>query len=124
MRNKDKFDKKQRSVIKHWKKKLLKIDANLYRKLEVLDYAAKGYTNKEISHLTDYSQSRVSDLVSEFAQNGIGYFLHEHRKGGNRRNLTNDQEKLIIDKFKEKAEKGQVVKLNDMKEEYERLRGA
>jgi transposase len=121
MRNKSKFDKKQKSIIKHWKNKTK--NTNLYRKLEVLDFAAKGYTNREISQLTDYSESRVSDLISEFVKNGISYFLDEHRKGGNRRNLTDDQEQEIIQKFTEKAEKGQVICLNDMKAEYERIRG-
>lgn len=121
MRNKNKFNSKQRQQIKHWKKKIT--DAKLYRKIEVIDYAAKGYTHKEISELTDFSISRVSDLVREFAQNGIGYFIIEHRKGNNRRNLTPQQEKQLIDEFTEKAIKGQVVSLAEMKARYEEIRG-
>ena len=49
MRNKEKFDSKQRNQINHWKKKTT--DAKLYRKIEVIDYAAKGYTHREISKL-------------------------------------------------------------------------
>ena len=121
MKNKEKFDSKQRSQIKHWKKKL--IDAKLYRKIEVLDYASKGYTHKEISNLTDFSISRISDLVREFVKNGIGYFTKEHRKGNSRRNLTPEQEEQIINEFKEKALNGQVVSLTEMKLRYEEIRG-
>ena len=121
MKNSEKFNEKQKSQIKHWKKKMK--NTNLYKKIEVLDYAAKGYTNKEIHDLTDFSLSRVSDFVSEYAQNGIGYFIEEHRKGGNRRNLTDEQEKNILRKFEEKANKGQVISLSDIKKEYERVRG-
>lgn len=121
MKNSIKFNHKQKSQINHWKRKIN--DKNLYRKLEVLDYAAKGYTNKEISILTDYSPSRISDFISEYIKNGISYFLEEHRKGGNRRNLTDEQEKKIVEKFEEKAIKGQVVSLNQIKKEYEKTRG-
>ena len=121
MRNANKFSDKQRKQIKHWKKKMT--DAKLYRKLEVLDYASKGYTNKEISKLTDFRPSRVSDFVSEYIQNGIGYFLVEHRKGGNRRILTDKQENEIVEEFREKAINGQVVSLNEMKKKYDQVRG-
>jgi len=121
MHNDKKFSKEQMAEIEGIKEEIK--DIKLYKKIEVLDYAAKGYTNKEISVLTGYSLSRVSDLVSEYAQNGLAYFTEEHRKGGNRRNLTDEEEKKIIDEFKEKAVKGQVVSLRDMKKEYEQVRG-
>jgi transposase len=121
LKNKEKFSSKQKSQIKHWKKKIT--DAKLYRKIEVIDYAAKGYTHKEISGLTDFSISRISDLVREFIKNGIGYFIKEHRKGNSRRNLTPQQEAQIINEFREKAIKGQVVSLTEMKIRYEEMRG-
>ena len=91
--------------------------------MEVLDYAYKGYTNREISELTDYSQSRVSDFISKYIKEGIGYFLQEHRQGGNRWNLTDEQERKIIEKFEDQAIKGQVVSLTEIKIEYERVYG-
>jgi len=121
MRNKEKFDSKQKSQIKHWKKKIS--DAKLYRKIEVLDYASKGYTHREISELTDFGISRISDLVREFVKNGIEYFIKEHRKGSNPRNLTPKQEEQLINEFREKAIKGQIVSLTEMKMRYEELRG-
>jgi len=121
MKNKEKFDSKQKSQIKHWKKKIT--DAKLYRKIEVLDYAAKGYTHKEISSLTDFSISRISDFVREFVKNGIGYFTKEHRKGNSCRNLTPEQEESLINEFREKAVKGQMVSLTEMKMRYEEIRG-
>jgi len=121
MKNRDKFSEKQRAQIKHWKKKAKQV--GLYKKLEILDYAAKGYSNAEISDLTGYSVRRISGLLTEYLQNGIGYFLEEHRKGGNRRNLTVDQELAILNKFRERAENGQVVNLFNVKKEYESIRG-
>ena len=122
MKNKEKFDSKQKSQIRHGKKKTT--DAKLYRKIEVIDYASKGYTHREISNLTDFSISRISDFVREYITNGIGYFTKEHRKGSIRRNLTQEQEEQIINEFREKAiKKGQVVSLTEMKMRYEEIRG-
>ena len=121
MRNDKKFNDVQKAEIRMWKDKIDNLD--LYKKLEVLDYAARGYTNKSISELTKYSLSRISDFVSEYIENGIGYFTEEHRKGGNHRNLTDEQEAKILEKFREKAINGQVVNLDEVKAEYEEVRG-
>ena len=121
MHNDKKFSNEQKEEITTMKEKTK--DVKLYKKLEVLEYAARGYKNREISGLTGYSLSRVSDFVSEYIENGAKYFEEEQRKGGNRRNLTDEEEKKIIEEFTEKAVAGRVVSLNDMKKEYERVRG-
>jgi len=113
MRNSKKFDSAQKAEISEMKEQAK--DKKLYKKIEVLDYAAKGYTNREISELTEYSLSRISDYIREYIQNGKSYFTEEHRKGGNRRNLTDEQEKEIVEKFKSKAIAGQVVNISEMK---------
>jgi len=121
MRNSKKFNDVQKAEIREWKEKIEKLE--LYKKLEVLGYAAMGFTNKRISELTKYSESRISDFISEYIKNGIGYFTEEHRKGGNHRNLTDESEAAILDKFKEKAENGEIVSLDKIKAEYEKARG-
>lgn len=121
VRNRDKFSTVQRKQIGHWKKKIKTIQ--LYKKLEILDYAAKGHTNEQISDLTDYSVRRICALINEYLKNGIGYFLQEHRKGGNRRNLTDAQEAIIIETFEDRAKKGKIVHLCHIKEKYEKVRG-
>jgi transposase len=111
----------QRSEIATLKKQLE--GTKIYKRVLVLDYSAKGLAESEIARLTDYSESRVSDLVSEYFTNGIGYFTQEHRKGGNRRNLTLKQEEEIIEGFREEAEQGKVVSIDKIKEKYESVRG-
>jgi len=121
MRNNAKFSDKQRRQIRHWKKKIKNL--SLYKKLEILDYAVKGHTNQEISDLTDYTIRRISWLINEYKQNGIGYFLEERRKGGNRRILTDEQEDGILREFEDKAQKGEVVSLGEIKKKYDEVRG-
>lgn len=121
MKNKNKFNESQKEEIGCLKNRTTNL--NLYKKIEVLDYATKGYTNREIARLTGYSLSRVSDFIREYTKNGIGYFTEEHRKGGNRRNLTKDEEQKILSKFDVQAKKGQVISLGAIKDEYEKVRG-
>jgi transposase len=118
---KKEFSEANRSQIRHWKKKVKKI--SLYKKLEVLEYASRGYKVKEIADLTNYSEKRITELIKKYQTEGIEYFLEEHRKGGNRRNLTDAQENEILDKYKEKAMAGKVINLREIKKEYERVLG-
>jgi len=95
----------------------------IYRRVLVLDFSAKGLDEREIARLTGYRISRVSDFVSEYFTNGIGYFTQEHRKGGNRRNLDSKQESEIIEGFRRKAKERKVVSIDKIKEKYESDRG-
>ena len=121
MHNRKKFNNVQKSQIRHWKNKIKNV--NLYKKIEVLYFATLGYTNAKISELTGYTTRRITALLTEYMQNGMSYFLEEQRKGGNRRNLTDKQEQRILDKFRPQAEKGKVIALNRIKDEYEKVRG-
>ena len=103
MQNKKKFTEVQRRQIRHWKNKIKEL--SLYKKLEVLDYAAQGITNAQISKLTGYTTRRISGLLTEYRQNGIDYFLKEQRKGGNRRNLTDEKKNLYLRNFEKKQKK-------------------
>jgi transposase len=121
MQNKRKFNEKQKEEIHKYRNQIRSLI--LYKKIEVLDYASKGYTNLEINDLTGYTIRRISSFMTEYLRNGIDYFLEEHRKGGNRRKLTDEQEAAILEKFKLRAEKGQVVSLNSLKDEYDKVCG-
>jgi transposase len=121
MSRKHKYTEEQKREIANLKNKLE--GTKIYKRVLVLDYSAKGLNQDEIARLTDYSISRVSDFVSEYFTNGIGYFTEEHRKGGNRRNLTPKQEEELIDDFRKEAEQGKVVSIDRIKEKYESVRG-
>ena len=110
------IDDKQKREIEEAKKSTK--DAKLYKKLEVLSLRATGMKNEQIAEITGYSKSRVSALVSEYAKNGIGYFICEHRVGGNRRNMSLADEKEFLKQFQELAEKGQLLTIEDIFLEY------
>jgi transposase len=73
------------------------------RKLQVLQLRMEGYKDSEIAKITKYSAGRVSAICCDYAKNGISEFLQENRVGGNRRNITVDEEREILRKFKDLA---------------------
>jgi len=93
--------------------------ASLRKKLEVLQLRIEGYKNEEIANITKYSTSRVSGLVCIYAKNGISYFLQENRQGGNRRNMSYEEEAEFLLTYKELAEQGQITEVAEIKRAYE-----
>jgi transposase len=94
-------------------------DTKLYKKLEVLRLRMEGYSNPEIAKITQYSSSRVSALTCIYASEGITYFEKEHRVGGNRRNLSFEEETALLEQFREAAEAGKLVVVNEIKAAYD-----
>ena len=98
-------------------------DANLHVKVDVLRLKMEGYKNKDIAAITRYSASRVSALVSTYVKAGLGYFEQENRKGGNRRNLSFEEEESFLAEFKEAASKGILVSVWEIRTAYNRRIG-
>lgn len=118
MRKGHQFTKEQKEEVLNLLKETQ--DAKLYRKLEVLRLRMDGYSNSQIAEIAQYSTSRVSALVCIYAKNGIAYFEKEQRVGGNRRNLSFENEAALLDKFKETAKAGTIVSVSDIKAAYDK----
>ena len=102
----------QRKEIESQKKVTKNVSA--YRKLEVLALRASGRTNHEIAAITGYSADRVNHLVSEYCRNGIEYFKEDHRKGGNNRNMSLEEERAFLKPFEEAAELGKQLTVSEI----------
>jgi transposase len=96
--------------------------ASVYRRLEVLALRAGGKTNHEIAAITGYSADRVSHLVSEYCRNGIAYFKEDHRKGGNQRNMSLEEERAFLKPFEEAAESGKHLTMSEIIKAYQAIR--
>lgn len=101
--------------------KLLKAtrDAKLHKKLEVLQLRMEEYKNSEIAVITKISASRVSALVCIYAHEGISYFEKEHRVGGNRRNISFQEEAAMLGEFEESAKAGKIMSVSEIKAVYD-----
>jgi transposase len=98
-------------------------NAAVSKKLQVLELRVKGYKNKEIAKISNYSENHVSALVSKYANEGISHFMQENRKSGNRRNMTLEEEEMLLAEYKERLEAGQVVEVSEVRNAYENAVG-
>jgi len=73
----------------------------------------------EVAKATGFTMNHISDLVAKYQKNGLAAIVDNNYKG-NRRLLSFEQEKVILDTFEEKAAKGQVVRVSEIKRAYEK----
>lgn len=121
MPKKHQFTQEQYTEVVHLMKQFT--DAKLYPKLQVVQLKMEGYRNTEIAAITKYSASRVSSLVSVYVREGLSYFMAENRKGGNRRNITFEEEATLLAGFEETAKEGTIVTVHDIRAAYDHLIG-
>lgn len=94
----------------------------IYRKLQVLDLRANGKKLGEISEITGYNYKYSSQLINNYLKNGINYLI-ENKYKGNNRNLTIEEEEKFLEPFKERSEKGEMLTVSEIREEYDKLIG-
>ena len=92
-------------------------DKNVEKRLRAVKLRGEGLGNKEIAGIVESHPTVVSRWICKYTKEGIGGLLKKHR-GGNRRNLTMEEEYKFIDGFKEKAEKGGLVTVKEIKIAY------
>jgi len=82
----------------------------------------KGYPSKQIAEIADCSEGLVRRVIGDYAREGIEGILRGEF-GGNRRNLSLEQEKEFLKPFLEQAESGQILIVSDIHKAYEALLG-
>lgn len=97
-------------------------DKSTDKRLYAVELRGRGKKNKEIAEKLDTSPKVVSRWVSAYKNGGIEA-LFNNRKGGNHRNLSYEKEAEILARFAEKAEKGQIVEVNEIRKAYEEAVG-
>ena len=115
------YTEEQRAEINRaLKKKWNKMD---YRRLLILRAAEdKSRTNSDLARDFQVSVSMVGHLLSEYFKNGLSSIL-THVVGGNHRNLSKIKEEEILRRFLERAEKGEILEVAQIRQEYEKELG-
>lgn len=111
-----KFNKEQKAEIKAARRK--NRDKQIDKRLEVLDLRCEGISQKEIAEKTGYHRSHVCDLIKVYFESGIQAIAETHY-GGNRRNMSVEEEAEILEQFKERAEKGQMIDIREIENAYQ-----
>jgi transposase len=92
-------------------------DKNAEKRLRAVQLRGEGYSNNEIATMLEAHAKVVSRWICKYVKNGIEE-LKNGKGGGNRRNLTLEAESKFISEFKEKAEKGHLVTVKEIKIAY------
>jgi transposase len=91
-------------------------------RLKVIMLRYEGLKDEEIGKALKYNPKRVSQLCAEFKKVGLEEYAR-HKYGGNHRALSDEEEEMIIGEFEEKAEAGQVVTVQEIKQAFDEKRG-
>ena len=91
-------------------------------KLKALSMRADGASAKKISEATGYHPAYVSTLVSKYVHGGLEAIIGNHY-GGNRRNMSFEEEQEFLRPFMEKAAKGQLLDTTELEIAYEEAVG-
>ena len=97
-------------------------DKQISRKLRVLILRYKGLSNKEIGKMVDLCEIRVSQLVRNYKEQGLKIFIKK-KYSGNNRNMTEAEEKEILDGFKNQANLGHIIVVKEIKEAFDKKLG-
>ena len=94
-----------------------------YKRLLAVALRGEGKNNAEIGLITGYHPKRVSQLVSLYVNEGIESLASDGRKGGNNRNMSEEQAAEFLGKFEEQARKGQIITIEEISKAYDEATG-
>ena len=93
-------------------------DKQIDARLNVLLLRCEGKGLVEIAKETRFHRSHVSGLIRQYFEEGLPAISEKHYKG-NRRNLSLEEERVFLEKYRQQAEQGQLVSIQEMEREYE-----
>ena len=82
----------------------------------------KAYPANQIADIVDCSEGLVKKVISDYGREGLDGVLRG-TFGGNRRNLSLEEEVRFLAPFLAEAEKGQILIVSDIHKAYEALLG-
>jgi len=97
-------------------------DKKADKRMHAVQLRGEGMKNPEIAAKLDTSAKVVSRWVSAYCKGGI-QALQRGKYIGNRRNMSFEEEAVLLSGFKECAEKGQIVEVSEIKNAYEKKAG-
>jgi len=92
------------------------------KRLYALELRAEGKSAEEVSAATGFHKAYITQLTAKYLAGGIEAISGNHY-GGNRRNTSVEEEASLLEPFREKAEKGEIVEVSEIKASYERAVG-
>ena len=93
-------------------------DKRAEARLKALEMRARGIKASEIAEVTGYHSAYISQLAAKYKKGGIEPVAGNHY-GGNRRNMSIDEEAAILAPFRKRAAKGEIIEVKEIKAAYQ-----
>lgn len=93
-------------------------DKKIDKRLHAVQLRGEGMKNEAIATKLDTASRVVSRWVSDYCNNGIDALMGG-KHGGNRRNMSIDEEIAFLSGYKNDAELGRIVEITEIKRAYE-----
>ncbi len=93
-------------------------DKRAEQRLKALELRAKGKSAAEVSQATGFCPAYVSQLVKKYRDHGLEAISGNHY-GGNHRNMSEEAEAKILETFKARAEKGELIEISEIAQAYQ-----
>ena len=97
-------------------------DKRAEKRLYALELRASGKSSAEVAKVVGFHPAYISQLTAKYQKGGIEAISGNHY-GGNRKNMTRQEEAALLEPFREKARKGQIVEISKIKAAYEHAVG-
>ncbi len=97
-------------------------DKNIDRRLKALELKAEGRTGQEIAKITGYNSGYITRLAAKYRRGGIEAITGNHY-GGNRRNMTYEEEAEFLAQFINAADGGHITDVSAIKVAYDKKIG-
>ena len=97
-------------------------DKNVDRRLKALELKAAGRTGQEIAEITGYHSGYITKLAAKYRKGGIEAITGNHY-GGNRRNMTYEEEAELLEQFIHAADGGPITDVSATKTAYDKKIG-
>lgn len=91
---------------------------NVDRRLKALELKAAGCTGQGIAGKTGYNSGYITKLAAKYRKGGIEAITGNHY-GGNRRNMTYEEETELLERFIHTADGGHITDVSAIKIAYD-----
>lgn len=97
-------------------------DKRAEKRLYALELRASGKSAEEAANAAGFHPAYITQLTHKYQQGGIEAIAGNHY-GGNRKNMTREEERALLEPFRKKAEEGQIIEVSEIKACYEQAVG-
>ncbi len=120
MKMKHSYSEEDREIIKAARK--INKDKQVERRLKAIELRIAGKKAKKIAEITEFHPAYIGQLMAKYRNGGIEAITGNHY-GGNRRNMSVEEEAKLLEPFRQRASQGQLVEVSEIKAAYEKAVG-